>query len=637
MPLRFRTTASTAPIRNWLRLGWSGLGLCIVGVGLIAACLPWPVKAPHLLDLVVDEVRRSYGIALTVEGGTHVALLPFPRLNIARARLNAGTPDGELLAEGGSLSLQLSLLAILSGRIDVDALSLDGAAVTLPMSSADQRWNLPLQNIAARIRTASGAEAKPSRFTLTRATLTGIDPRDGTVQTVTGADLSLSSPFWSHRTELMARGNWHGSESRLHISGLDIAALLAGRESGFSTNTSWPAGSLALSGTMRVDGGLQMTGRAKLATRSVPETLDWSGGGVALAPLTSGATVEADFKGTGKDFLLPRMRMEVGSNRFEGAGAVSFADNRVAIQATVAADTLNVAPLVGELIGALGLSSERPDWKERRLSLGSFTAGDLDLRLSAASARIGPVLVEDIASGLIVREGSIEATIGRATLQGGVVKGRIAFGLAPDRQTTDLKMQGAFDGLDLGDLLADLGEYRWLVGAVRGTLAVESRAATMGDLVARLGGRATIASDDGAISGLDLVSLMQRERSPATDLPLQPVGRTDFARAGVSLRVKDGLCEIAEGTLTSPNLTAALGGTLSLVERRVDAQADISSQGGGPARSFEIAGPWNTIVVRPAALRRSESDPGGLAVVKPDPMRFPPKADLPGSARAYAP
>ncbi|WP_204313042.1 hypothetical protein, partial [Stenotrophomonas maltophilia] len=60
------------------------------------------------------------------------------------------------------------------------------------------------------------------------------------------------------------------------------------------------------------------------------------------------------------------------------------------------------------------------------VGLRPLTGGDLDLRLSAAASRIGPVRIEDIAASLLVRSDGIEASLSRARLAGTAVKGRLA-------------------------------------------------------------------------------------------------------------------------------------------------------------------------------------------------------------------
>lgn len=629
----------TEPVRTRTGTGARVLAVAALGAGVVAACLPWSVTSPRLLAMVADDLARSYGIALTADGPTEIALLPFPRLNVSGTRLTAGGPDGAILAEGGQLSLQLSLVALAMGRVDLDAVSLDGAAVTLPLSETDDRWRGPMERIVRRF--GSDAESRPLRLGLTRATVTVRDPRDGAIQTVSDVTLGLTSPFWGTRAEIVARGIWRERDAQLRLSGLDLPALLDGRVSRFAATASWPAATFDAKGSVVLGARYAVSGHLRLASQSLPEMLDWSGVTVALAPLLDALVVESDFTTEAGTLILPRLRVEMGGNRLEGAGSLALAGGRPAIQATLAAETLNIAPLVRDLATAFGIEGDaRPasEWTGRSLSLAAATMGDLDLRLSAAETRVGPLLVEDVAAGLIVRSGNVEASLGRANLQGGTLKGRVVLGDPGEDRGTEVKAQGAFEGVDLGALLTAFGEERWLVGPAKGSFAMDSRAATMGDLVANANGRAGLAVEGGAISGLDLGALLQRPADAAAGSPQQRIGRTDFSSAAVTLRFKDGQGTVTQGRLAAPTVAASLAGTISLDRRHLDIRAGLSpAETEVPLRQFGITGPWDAIVVRALLADASEAGPRGLAVMKPDLLRLPAKAALPATARSYAP
>lgn len=649
MPSRRRPDAEDPQVTQPPRTGLRALGFCLLACLLVAACMPWPVASPRLAALVADELARSYGLALTVEGRSEVALLPLPHLKVHGVRLAAGTADGPVLADGGSLSLHFGLLALVTGRLSVKALSLDGAVVTLSTSQRDARWETALRRVAERV--SAGDDAHPTRLALTKARVTGWDPRDGSIQTLRDVDVALSWPLWSSTADIAGAATWKERTARFSVSGFDPGALLAGGSSRFAATAGLPETTLSLEGTARFGDGYAITGFGRLATQSLPEVLTLTGGAVALAPLLDAIVVEADFEAEGGKtkvgragggtVLLPRLRVAVGGNRLDGAGSVAFAEARPAIQATLAADTLSIAPVVADLLRVFGFDEGAPEaaqWRTRPLSLAAFTAGDLDLRLSAASARIGPILVEDIASSLLVRDGRIEASLGRATVQDGTLKGRIVLGPGSAAGSTEIRAQGACERLDFGALLIDLGEYRWVLGDADGTFAVESQGATLGDIVGRLGGRASLAINGGTITGLDLAALMLRDRAALVAAPVQRTGRTDFARAGLSLQFRGGVGTITDAALVSPSLTASLDGTLSLTDRTVAAMAALSPRGAhDPMRYFAISGPLGAVVTRAVAGPAPDAAEGGVAIGGPAALRSSISRSIPAAARAYAP
>lgn len=619
------------------------IGLCAFAAALVGACLPWSVAMPWLAEAVSREFARTYGVALTAEGPVGVALLPLPRLEFRRVRLSAGAADGAALAEGGTLALQLSLLALLSGRIDVNTLSLEGTALLLPDRDGDGRWARPAALLAERL--ATGGASHPRRVSLTRATVTGRDPRDGSRQTARDVDLTLSWPLWSAQVAIAGGFLWNETPTRFSVSDLRLAALLAGQSSPFTATAAWPAGSLAANGTGTIGQSLTLAGRGTLQTRSLPETLTWAGGATAFSPFIETFGLDGRFELLGRTLLLPEVKVAVGDNRLEGAGSVVFAQGRPAVQATLAAEGLNAAPLLAGILRALGLDGSdetSSEWGGRSLALHPFTSGDLDLRLSAGSTRLGPVLMEDVAASLLVRDGSIEVSLNRATVQGAALKGRIGLNAAvADRGETDLKAQGSFDRLDLGGLLIDLGQYRWVLGGAQGQFAFEGTGADLGHLVRHLNGRATLGIDGGMIAGLDLADVVHRNGAVAAGALARRNGRTAFERAGVTLRFTDGIGEIVDGSLKAAALTASLRGRVSLPDRSVQARAEVLPRGAeGTARGatmFEISGPWEAVAVRAPTTGLPEPEAVAGTGSAGGAMRAPSGMRLPAAIRAYAP
>ncbi|TXM75305.1 AsmA family protein [Methylobacterium sp. WL69] len=618
------------------------LGLGAVAAGLAGACLPWTVPTQRAVAFVGGPLAQSYGIALTASGPAEVALLPLPRLSLGGVRFAATAGDAAPLAEGGALKLQLNLFALLAGRIEVNTASLEGGTVSLPTRDDDPRWAAPRAQAARLVEPGS---AHPRRLTLSQVTVTGRDPRDGRVQTAQEVDLTVSWPSWSAQVDVAGAFRWNAVPARFTLTGLRVANLATGARSPFAATADWPAGSLSVEGEGSLgsgspDGGLALTGSASLRTRSLPETLGWVGGDLALSPMIEAFALAGAFEVRDRTLLLPSLRLDVGDNRFEGAGSVALAGGRPAIQATLAAETLNLAPLVAETLRLFGLDeAEAAGWSGRSLALHPLTGGDLDLRVSAGGARMGPLLFEDVAASVLVRRGGIEAALSRATLQGGLVKGRL--GLTPaadDPRRTEVRLQGAFDSLDLGAVLVDLGQDRWVFGAARGQVALEGAGTTPDVLMRHLDGRATLAVDGGALAGIDLADVVHRNGTPAAGALARRNGRTAFEHAGLTLRVVDGVGEIADGVLRTSALTGTLTGAVVLPERRFEARAQLLPRAAAdgtarPGPTYAIAGPWDAVVVRKAA----PEDGGGLTstgALRPGPGGRP---GLPAAARAYAP
>lgn len=586
------------------------LALGAVAGGLACACLPWSLEQPRLLAFVDAALREQYGLTLSAGGRSEVSLLPLPRLSFHDIRLAAGAAGGPLLAEGGTLSLQLGLAALLSGRVELESLALEGARLALPASAADTRWSGPLARLSARL--ASAEIGHPRRLTLSGVGVTGRDPRDGSAQAAREVDLVVTWPPWSASLDLAGSFSWNGARVHVALTGLRPADLAQGAASPFAFDAAWPAGSLAFEGAGSLRDGPTLSGGLRVDTRSLAETLAWSGGGMALSPLIEDVALEGRLEASAEGLRLSDLSVRAGANRFEGAASAEFAGRRPSIRATLAADTLNLGPLLAGTLRLAGFDGAGA-WGRHPLALAPLLAGDLDLRLSGAGARLGPVLLEEVAASVIVREDRIDAALGRAGLQGGALKGRLQLAALPGSDETEVKAQGAFEGIDPGALLTALGEAGWMLGAVQGAFALEGRGRDAEALVRRLSGRASLSGGAGTLVGLDLPAIVHRGGRDAQGPLSRRNARTPFEQVALSVTFAEGIGEIGEGALAGRDLSASLRGRISLPERQFRARAELlprASGAGAPAGLlYEIDGPWDGMRVEGRILKASDAEP----------------------------
>ncbi|MET7242177.1 AsmA family protein [Methylobacterium sp. EM32] len=615
-------------------------GAAVTALAVTAASLPWTIAAPRAAAFAERDLARRYGLGLSVAGPATLTLLPAPRLTFAGVRLSRGGHD--LVASEG-LQMQLGLAGLLAGRAEITGLVLDRARITLPEGGGD--WAEPAARLAARVAAGRGRHLR--RLVLVDATLSLRDPRTGAPETVTGLNLVANWPRPSAGLDLSAAFTWRGVPASLALSGLRPRELAAGAETPFVAALTWNgAGTRAAGSDARIEGraeiegslvwasreapkdaatdisakeaaagGPRLSGQGRFSTAALPGTLAWLGIAPGPASLAGPVSLDGRFLARPGGVEWPEIRVRVGDSQLEGAGAAALVRGRLSVTGTLAAERLDLSGLVP---GAVVLSEAGSGgaWSRAPLALDDFTYGDLDLRLSAASARLGPVEAQDVAAGLLVRDGTVEATLGRATLQGGTVKGRAALAALP--AGLDARLQGSADRIDLGGLFADLGWPRWILGRAQGSVALDGAGSSLADLVGRLAGRAAVTVEGGEILGLNLADLAQRPETAAT--ALRRGGRTHFERARIGLTVSDGVAEIGQGQLRGTALAASLGGRIFLAERRLGAEARIEpGPDGRTGGRFAIEGPWLRPSLRPLAART------------------PAPTGLPAAASAYAP
>jgi AsmA protein len=298
---------------------------------------------------------------------------------------------------------------------------------------------------------------------------------------------------------------------------------------------------------------------------------------------------------------------------------------RLALTGTLAADTLDLSGFLAPFAQAIAPNG---GWSWEPLSLSGAAAADLDLRLSATTARVGAAKLSDVALNVLIKPGRLEAALGRAGLADGSVKGRLLLVSTPDG--VDLKAHGNAQGLDIAALTTSLSSSNWIAGTASGQFTLEAAGPTAAEMAQRANGRATIAVKQGEFVGLALDDALKRfERQPLSASLNLRSGRTPFREAQATLSLTDGIGEISDGSFTAAALKGRVRGRIVAPERSLVAKAAVESLAPvtegklSPALAFEISGTWGDLSILPDAKALIERSGAARLLLSPRPLPPP--------------
>jgi len=552
-----------------------------------AAAAPWTFRENGLSSALSDHMKERYGLDLTVNGRSTFAVLPIPRVKFEGVTIRF--PDEALKAEGGTLRGEIRILPLLFGRVELSDFDLSDSKITASARALQAvNWT---DAVKSRSRTLHAR-----RLILNRTTIRWTDLKD--------ADLDVAELVirWVGEKEpLTVYGNalWRGERVILTEASVHPDQLVSGGISPFKLAIAAPAARLNLEGEAQLGLNPGLTGEGSIEARSVRDFARWSGVKLPFGPLIQAFSVKGDFSMDRRRLSWPSVAIKLGDDDLEGTMAVRFDAERPVITGTLAADGLNLTGLFAPFAQARTSSGA---WSEEPLDLAHVTGMDLDLRLSAASARLGKLRVEDMAASVLVRPGAIEASIGRAGFHDGSLRGRLS--LASVDGVTEFKSQGTFTGIEIAPFLSSLGEPRWITGQAQGQFAFEGKGKRPVEVVRRAQGRSTITVRRGELVGIALGDALKRaEKHPLLATLNWKGGRTPFDEAQAQIVVQDGVGEVTEGRLKSADLTAELKGEVLMVDRTLNLKAKVSSADSQsvPAIAFAIDGGWDDISVMPDA------------------------------------
>jgi AsmA protein len=559
------------------------ISLAVLGT----AASPWTLPGGGLSSELTQHAKDRYGVDLTVKGRSTFAVLPIPRVKFENVTLRF--PDQALTAEGGTLRGELRLLPLLLGRIELSDFDLTGTSITGSFQAL-QTFNW------AEIFKNRSEDRYARRLVVTKSSVRWTDMKDANLDQI---NVILR---WADAAEpLTAEGNalWRDETVTLEEASVFPDLLASDRISPFSLTLSAPSARLSAQGEAQFGEGPRVTGESTIKASSLRDFTRWSGMDLPFGSLLQAVSVSGEFSMDQRRLSWPAVSVVVGSDKLEGTMGLRFDLDRPVITGTLAADTLNLSDLFAPFSQARTSSGA---WSEETIDLAGATGADLDLRLSASTAHVGRLSLDDMAASVLVQPGRIEASIGRAGFHDGTLKGRLS--LAAQNGMVEFKSQGSFGGVKIAPFLASVGEPRWITGRAQGQFSFDGLGKNPADVIRQAQGRSSIAVTDGELVGIALDDALRRvEKRPLLASLNWKGGRTPFNEAQAQVVMKNGIGEITEGQLRGPDVKADLHGKVLLVDRTLSIKADVSaanSPGGqSPALVFDVTGDWDSVAVSP--------------------------------------
>ena len=593
------------PIPHGLkRLGLSVAALLatvVVGVAALALLL----DRDAVRAAVHAQVRTATGMELTVAGETNVSLLPTPTVSFRDVRLG---PKDDPAVTVNELTANLGVLALALQRFEIADIILTEPRIAVKRGADGlSNWEPLLARLEGQLR-AGVTPVSFSEVRIRNGALTYRDDARRILETASDIDVSLAWPSISRSFAATGEFTWRGERLDSSVSVANFASALAGERSGLRVRFSSTPVKLAFDGTVVNRENIVLDGNLTIDSNSLRDTLRWAGHELPNGNGFGRFSLKARAEATESSIALTNVNVELDGNVAEGVMSYG-SDGRRTLQGTLAAEALDVTPYLSS-IRMMGGSSR--DWNRQPFDLRGLSSSDLDLRLSAARIAVGKTRIGRTALGLNVRNGALMLSVGEAQLYGGVAKG--SFSVTRADTKADVKAQFQLSDVDLEACLGELFNMRRIAG--RGTLGVtlEASGANPFGIAQSLDGRATLTSQNGALTGFNVEQLLRRlERRPLSGAGDFRTGRTPYDKLNVAVRLNDGIASTEDVRLDGPTVQLTLTGATSVPGREFDLKGVASLvPPAGATRTFElpfvIQGPWDDPLILPdseSLLRRS--------------------------------
>ena len=590
------------------------LGVLLLAVAVVLAVLLVP--SPLQRWAVERGATLATGREVTIGGPFRLSILPPVAVTATDVLVaNASWGKAPELARIGSLDVRIDLLAYWrEGRIKLDRL-----AVTQPLANLEvaedgrQNWDLGDRSAPATEPGENGGGGIPG-FVLGDIRIEGgsviFDDRQAKQsRSVEGIELRIAQAAADQPVTIEGGATMSGQRATVAGRVERAQGVAAGETSPITVDLALPGATVGYDGTINT-ATPAASGVAEIELTDPRGLLAWLGQDASLPDgALRSAKVRTRLEVTSDRIALDDLDLKVDA--IEGRGKVTAAlTEPPSVQADLTLGRVDLTTyLPPERAGAAPAPTKpaTAGWPDDPIALPLPLPVDLDARVKGEGVKAGKVEIG--AYDLRVQADRAQALVTIDGLQayGGALTGKLQAGAgSPPAYAVELTGNG-IGVLAASEALTGLSRFD---GRAEVKLTLASRGASVRDLFGALNGDGAVVLRDGAVLGINIAGMLRQIMTLGLDTSATQQQRTDFAEAGASFKVENGIVRTQDLRLNAPVLRLEGAGAVDLpkltIDMRVVPRLASTLQGQGASGEpvfqagipFLIQGPYTSPAVR---------------------------------------
>lgn len=595
-----------------LRLSLWALAIAAALVLALLLTLPYFASTRLVQDRIAEEISAWTGLDVSIASAPEISVWPDLQANLSDVTLSL-PGDQALSIVAKRVEIELSALAALRGDVEFTTARFieptiliegDATLAALPDRSRIAQALEAARTLVAENRSAPDISRLPSdpfgvvEFSGGRIVAVSDEAESEIATSLTG---KMSWKALNGAASLTAAGAAQGEAFSVDASSASALLFLGGAATPVKMELKSPSANFSFDGTASLGENPFADGRVSFSAPSAGKILHWSG---AALPHTPGAiTVESRLMGDAERLRFEDARITFDGKPAHGALDLLLTGKLPTITGTLAFDVLDLSVFLSAFTPLDPAAVEGPGIIDAEFASGL----NLDLRLSAARAAVGPFTLADVAATARVDEGTVAFDISDASAFGGNIQASLRF----DRKAagTQIEMRLLATDVDGGAFASAAGMTR-LAPIGRGTvsLILKGEGESWNTLLAGASGSFSASFGQGALSGIDLEGFVARAKGEAPfDLDAVEKGASPIESLELKANIAAGTARIERAELRAPLGQITLTGTAPLAGGSLNLSGKVgprqqATAGGTEIDSpttFLVNGPWSAPIVTP--------------------------------------
>ncbi|QFI65181.1 AsmA family protein [Sinorhizobium alkalisoli] len=595
---------ASGALRHRLRgrhIAWSAAAGVALAIGYNAA-VPLLVSNTDARATMERMLDGWSGGKTTIGGEPEIRFWPEPLVTLPSVKIVSRGPEPHLLAQIDRITASFSLISALRGESALDDITLVAPLITIERrADGTLNWQRPHWLIAPEAATQED-DSPFGDIAVENGRLRISDAFSGNGD---GIDLSgiagtVKWPSYGDRLSAQFSTMLGGQQVAWAFVCDRPLDLFARRNTPVKTSITSAQLTLSFEGIGHLSLTPFASGHLQLSAPSLGTLVAWYRGSADMVLPPAGFSIDAKVTTGGKSIKLDELQLTMGDAAATGVLDVALpGGGSPHIAGTLAFDRIDF----NGLPASMPARPERSDrlWQMAEIYINGWRT---DLRISAQDVLLGPLHLEDVATGVMVDGGRASLDIGDSTYAGGRLSGRVQ--LSTKGLEHGGRLQVTLKNADFAAVFADFGLKGPIpVGNGILNLDVASERAFWETATGDLSGRLTYRLRNGSLVGFDVHAFTDLVRKGEFFSLSQASDATfDFQTADFEATFADGTARLDRARFVSPSGTMSVTGMIPYRNGSLafaGALEDASAADDQPLRFF-VGGSWPNAVVTPLSV-----------------------------------
>jgi AsmA protein len=545
---------------------------------------PFLISSNLVRENMESAVAQWTGHTVSIEGQPDLRFWPKPRITLKGITIRKQVDGGErVLGRIARLSASFDLLGAVTGRPEFKNFRMTDAKFFV-IRASDGRLDWANDGILSRaVKNASAsangqmldeaADAPIGEIRIRNGSIEITSQSDGQKLLFEGIDGNLRWPHLSEGARLQAVAKLGDHPLNLDISSTQPLLLLSGKSGNTVGTIQSDLFKARFSGVANLATHGFLSGETELSSPDFSALLKWAGLDLPAAAQLKTLSLQARLVTNDDTLRFDNLSLDVNDVQATGILDLSFPIAKPPrLTGTLAVGSIDFSPIFATLAPSMIEGGD-----EARLLRSGL---ELDVRLSASQAILGPFQLDEVAIGLMNIGDQSRLDILDSDFEGGRLTGRVA--TIKEGAEGGVAVRLSVHDADFPHIIERLG-LQGPLPAAPGSLEVSVDVPRPVNLAAWRNARGTVrfSAKQGILPGVNLTAIRQiAGEKPYFSLSEAAAGAFAFESIDVTADLANGSADISQGRIVGSNEIMSFTGIIPYVNNSLALSATIQSHSG---------------------------------------------------------